>query len=70
MDLLQYSTRQEDETTLPETVNKNFNIRIIGNKRRNIKRIKDVLSINLILNFVSEFSRYNNNTTSTMTTDQ
>ena len=70
MDLLQYSTRQEDEITLPETVNKNINIRIIGNKRRNIKRIKDVLSINLILNFVSEFSRYNNNTTSTMTTDQ
>ena len=54
MDLLKYSTRQEDEITLPETVNKNINIRRIADKRRNKRnRIKEVLSIILILNIVS-----------------
>ena len=55
-------------------MNKNINIRTIGNKRRNKKKNKgSILSINIILNFVSKFSRYingNNIIKSTMTTDQ
>ena len=67
MDLLKYSTRQEDEITLPETVNKNINIRTIADKRRNKRnRIKEVLSITKYC----KFSRCINVNNVTMTTDQ